>query len=123
MRGANRILLVDDDADIRDTLSEFLQDEGYEVLCAQNGREALEHLRRPPSPCVILLDLSMPVMDGLEFRVEQMKDPSLAAIPVVIVTAGKQLRDVPAELPVVPKPPNLDKLMSLIRRYCVSAEH
>src|SRR5579862_4602951 len=65
------ILIVDDDPDIRDSLKEVLEDEGYEVNGVANGREALDYLRKSPRPCVILLDLMMPVMDGWQFRREQ----------------------------------------------------
>ena len=65
------ILIVDDDPDIRDSLKEVLEDEGYEVNGVANGREALDYLRKSPRPCVILLDLMMPVMDGWQFRKEQ----------------------------------------------------
>jgi len=115
---AKRVLIVEDDADIRETLAEFLRDEGYDVACAQHGRDALDQLKVSALPSVILLDLSMPVMDGFEFRSEQLKDPRLASIPVVVITAGQQLRDLPADLPVIAKPPNLETLVSMVQRYC-----
>ena len=75
------ILVVDDDPDIRDSLREVLEDEGYEVACVGNGREALDHLKTAnPRPCVILLDLMMPVMDGWQFRKEQKQDAEIAGI-------------------------------------------
>src|SRR5205814_8831977 len=87
--GCPRILVVDDDPDIRDSLREVLEDEGYDVSCVGNGREALDHLKAAsPRPCVILLDLMMPVMDGWQFRREQKKlEPELANIPLVVITA------------------------------------
>jgi CheY-like chemotaxis protein len=81
------ILVVEDDADIRDVLVEVLELEGYEIAVAGNGREALEHLRRAKRPDLILLDLMMPVMDGWQFRAEQRQNPEWAGIPVVILTA------------------------------------
>src|ERR1039458_2805429 len=83
-----RVLLVEDDADIRDLLAGFLEDEGFTVATAPNGKEALAWLGTHPAPRVILLDLWMPVMTGEEFREVQMRDPVLAAIPVVIITAA-----------------------------------
>ena len=77
------ILVVDDDPDIRDSLREVLEDEGYGTSCVANGREALDFLRSGKRPCVILLDLMMPVMDGWQFLEEQKRDPALAAIPVL----------------------------------------
>ena len=83
------ILVVDDDPDIRDSLREVLEDEGYEVACVGNGREALDHLKTAnPRPCVILLDLMMPVMDGWQFRKEQKQDADDRRHP-----AGRHHRD------------------------------
>ncbi len=113
------ILVVDDDPDIRDSLREVLEDEGYEVACVGNGREALDHLKTSsPRPCVILLDLMMPVMDGWQFRREQKQDAEIADIPLVVITAtGKRpvLIDA-AEL--VMKPLDLTQLFAAIERYC-----
>ena len=81
------ILVVEDDADIRDVFVQVLELEGYEIAAAGNGREALEHLRRSKQPDLILLDIMMPVMDGWQFRAEQQRNPELASIPVVILTA------------------------------------
>jgi CheY-like chemotaxis protein len=113
-------LVVDDDPDIRDSLREVLEDEGYPVSCVGNGREALDHLQAAsPRPCVILLDLMMPVMDGWQFRKEQKKlAPELANIPLVVITAtGKRpvLVDA-AEL--VMKPLDLNRLFEAVERYC-----
>jgi len=83
------ILIVDDDNDIRAALSELLEAEGFSVEGAPDGREALARLRAAKvHPAVILLDLMMPGMDGWDFRSEQMRDPRLAAVPVVIVSAS-----------------------------------
>lgn len=82
------ILVVDDDPAIRESLTEVLQDEGYAVLTATNGAEALRLLREGARPSVILLDLMMPVQDGYGFRAEQRQDPTLSDIPVIVVTAG-----------------------------------
>jgi len=113
------VLVVDDDPDIRDSLREVLEDEGYRVSCVGNGREALDHLKAAsPQPCVILLDLMMPVMDGWQFRKEQKQDPAIANIPLVVITAtGKRpvLVDA-AEL--VMKPLDLNRLFEAISRYC-----
>jgi len=113
------ILVVDDDPDIRDSLREVLEDEGYEVACVGNGREALDHLKTTkPQPCVILLDLMMPVMDGWQFRKEQKQDADISSIPLVVITAtGKRpvLIDA-AEL--VMKPLDLTQLFAAIERYC-----
>src|ERR1700682_362753 len=80
-------LIVEDDASIREAIAEVLRSEGYEASSCGHGREALEYLRDGHHPDVILLDLMMPVMDGWEFRIEQRKDPALATIPVVALSA------------------------------------
>jgi signal transduction histidine kinase len=82
-----RLLLVEDDPSIRETLAEMLEDEGYAVTTATNGREALDLLHQGIPPDVIVLDLMMPVMDGWEFRVAQRADPMLAAIPLLAMSA------------------------------------
>lgn len=81
------ILLVEDDEDIRQEISELFREEGYDVVGRRNGREALDALREGTTPDLILLDLRTPVMDGWQFRVEQKRDPALAAIPVVAISA------------------------------------
>jgi signal transduction histidine kinase len=82
-----RALLVEDDAAIRDILEQMLSEEGLQLASFRNGQDALSHLRVSSPPDVILLDLMMPVMDGWQFRVEQKKDPLLAGIPVVAMSA------------------------------------
>jgi CheY-like chemotaxis protein len=84
---SDRVLLVEDDGDLRASLFELLCDEGYEIATAANGLEALEQLRGPWRPAVIVLDLLMPVMDGWQFRTVQMADPDLNRIPVILLSA------------------------------------
>src|SRR5689334_1013848 len=83
----HRVLLVEDDDANRDSLTLLMQMAGHDVDAARHGAEALEFLRRGPSPCLILLDLTMPVMDGREFLRQQRESPALAAIPVVVLSA------------------------------------
>jgi CheY-like chemotaxis protein len=113
------VLIVDDDPDIRDSLREVLEDEGYEVASVANGREALDHLKASsPRPCVILLDLMMPVMDGWQFRKEQKQDPAIANIPLIVITAtGKRPVLIDAD-ELVMKPLDLGRLFEAIERYC-----
>jgi CheY-like chemotaxis protein len=86
------ILIIDDDASIRELLVEVLEEEGYPVQSASNGEEALSILRTLPKlPKLILLDLMMPVMDGWAFRQEQLQDPLLIGIPVVVLSAAYEL--------------------------------
>ena len=83
------VLVIDDEADIRSLLTDFLSAEGYAVVSALDGREGLARLAAGLRPAVILFDLKMPVMNGWQFRAAQLADPALAAIPA-IVTSGQQ---------------------------------
>jgi CheY-like chemotaxis protein len=87
--GCGGVLVIEDDTDILRAVVQVLEDEGYAVRAAENGRVGLAVLREPGAqpPCVILLDLMMPVMDGWAFRAEQLRDPALARIPVIVLTA------------------------------------
>ena len=79
------VLIVEDEKDTRCAMRELLDLYGFSVAEASNGLEALEYLRRGARPSIILLDLMMPVMDGLQFREQQLRDPALANIPVIAV--------------------------------------
>jgi CheY-like chemotaxis protein len=114
------ILLVDDDADVRESVGEVLEEEGYHVTAASNGKEALRLLRDVKlRPDLILLDIMMPEMDGWAFRSEQQKDPDIASIPVVVFTAHGAPRDIARQLDAagfLKKPLSLDDLLSTIDR-------
>jgi CheY-like chemotaxis protein len=84
---AAKVLLVDDDFAILDGVAEFLEGEGFAVVSASNGLEALNRLRSGLRVDVIVLDVMMPMMDGWDFRAEQLADPSLRDIPVVVISA------------------------------------
>src|SRR6476661_1385409 len=97
------VLVVEDDDDTRDSLQELLGNEGYAVLAAANGAAALSLLRAAPRartpPCdLVILDLMMPVMNGWDFRARQRADPTLAGIPVLLMSAGGHLASVSGEL-------------------------
>jgi CheY-like chemotaxis protein len=117
------VLVVDDDASIRESLAELLGDEGCRVQTATNGAEALSLLRPPAQlrPCVILLDLMMPVMNGQEFYAEQQRDPALATIPIVVISADKNLAlkatGIGSEF--LPKPVRLETVLGVLGRHCV----
>lgn len=122
---AHQILIVDDDADIRESLIELISDHGYEAVGASDGRAALDQLRAGQRrPCVILLDLMMPRMDGWQFREEQRNDPTLAGIPVVVLSAYEH-RAAMSELGAADylgKPVPIDALIGAIRRHCPDAQ-
>jgi CheY-like chemotaxis protein len=111
------ILIIEDCDEIRVDLAELLRDEGYEVATARHGAEALDLLGRGPAPSLILLDLMMPVMDGWQFRKEQLGKPNLAPIPVVLLTgsnnAQQHARDLKA-VGCVQKPFDFDQLLCTV---------
>jgi len=118
-----RLLVVDDDVELRASLADVLRDAGFAVLEAANGKDALTLLRSEPPPDAILLDLMMPVMDGWEFRAAQKREPSLARTPVVVMTAdgSPHAEAVDAAL-LVRKPFDLRTLLDGVDRVLVSAE-
>ena len=113
------VLIVEDDADLRDMMAQLLSLEGFNAATVSNGREALEYLHDGDRPDVILLDLMMPVMDGWEFRRRQQADPSVAGVPVIVLSALDQSRaaDVRADA-FLKKPLDFDRLLTLVRNYC-----
>jgi CheY-like chemotaxis protein len=120
-RAAGCVMVVDDDADIRDSIGDILELRGYEVRRAANGREALERLREGPRPCVILLDLMMPVLNGWEFRAAQATDAELAAVPVVIISGDGSADQKAASVGVreyLRKPLELSAILEVVRRHC-----
>lgn len=113
---APRVLVVEDDEDAREAIIDLLQMKGYKAVPARNGKEALDYLNRGPAPVLILLDLWMPVMDGWQFRREQIKDSRLAKIPVVVITALSDRADIDAN-EIIIKPIDIDQLFRTIRHY------
>ncbi|MET0283670.1 MAG: response regulator [Polyangiales bacterium] len=115
----SRILLVEDDADIRESIKDVLEDEGYVVAEAGNGVEALDRLRTDALPDLILLDLMMPVMNGLQFHQELVKDAAWRAIPIVVLSADADARNKAAAmkaLDVIEKPVELERLFQTVAR-------
>ena len=115
------ILVVDDDAVLCQFLTELLQDAGYSVVTAANGLEALNKLRQVvPQPCLILLDVTMPLMDGWTFREQQLQDPYLATIPVVYISATSHHRVQAAVSGAhhLLKPFVVQDLLQMVARFC-----
>ena len=113
------VLIVDDDADSQEMLRLALDAAGYTVSITANGRDALTHLRSTANTCIIILDLSLPMMDGAQFRAAQLRDRSLAWIPVVVLSGSidgaVRARELGARA-FVPKPVDLDRLRAALRR-------
>ena len=116
------MLVVDDDRDIRDVLTDALEAEGYRVITAPDGQEALDWLRASTvRPCVILLDLMMPRMDGLQFRTEQLNEPSFAAVPVIVLSADPSVIATAKSLNFagsLRKPVPLEALLAAVHAHC-----
>lgn len=112
---ARRVLVVDDDPDILDALSEILEAEGYDVQRARNGREALQRLEQG-LPALVLLDLMMPVMDGWEFA--RSLDPG-ARPPIIVLSADRNVSAKAKEIGALgwlAKPFELSDLLAAVRR-------
>lgn len=118
MSGCKTVLIVEDDDSIRETMRLALEMRGYQVATAANGKEGIALLAELPEPCLILLDLMMPVMDGWGFVTEMSRDPRLGRIPVVVVTAFTNQAAKIAARSVLAKPVPLDVLYETVRTYC-----
>lgn len=114
------VLVVEDDPDIRETLAQILEEEGYQPLIAENGQEALRRLEEGPRPRMILLDLMMPIMDGWQFREAQRKDPKIASIPVVVISADGNVRQNALKIGAnghIRKPVGIEELLDVVQRF------
>ena len=113
------VLIVEDDVELRDMMAQLLTLEGFVATAVANGHEALEYLRKGDRPDIILLDLMMPVMDGWEFRRKQQSAPTLATVPVVVLSALDHRRAAEVDaVAFLKKPLDFDRLLELVRRYC-----
>lgn len=113
------ILIIEDDTDIRETFREVLELEGYKVLTAANGKDAIDRADPAQPVALILLDLMMPVMNGWEFLESRKNSPSLADVPVVVVTAaGARPEKIPQASETIKKPVEIDTLIDAAARYC-----
>jgi CheY-like chemotaxis protein len=115
------ILYVEDEIDTRDAVSFALEDQGYSVFGAANGQTALDYLRSSPPPCLILLDLMVPVLDGWQFMAVRAREPALMSIPVIIVSAHMSIQRQTTPLKAagyLTKPIDMDVLLETVRRYC-----
>jgi CheY-like chemotaxis protein len=127
--GRATILLIEDDSTAREALHEILNYEGYSVLPAENGKRALESVEATgTTPTLILLDLAMPVMDGVAFLSQVPNYARLASVPIIIMSADSRAFRLRAERPgkvmeVLPKPIDLCRMKELIRKHSSQASH
>jgi CheY-like chemotaxis protein len=121
---AHRILVVDDEEMIRDSIVEFLDDNGYQAVGAADGQEALNTLTAGGVlPCLILLDLMMPVMDGRSFREHQLQTPQIAGIPVVVFSAYRDVAKTASDMNAaghLSKPLKLSELLRTVQQHCTN---
>jgi CheY-like chemotaxis protein len=121
-KASDLVLVVEDDIDTRHLISVTLESADYQVVAAGDGEEAIRYLHSgAPLPCLILLDLMMPIMNGWEFRSAQQADPLLSQIPVVILSASSDVarhaQNLRASTYLV-KPMDLDAVVEAARKYC-----
>jgi CheY-like chemotaxis protein len=120
------VLIVEDDRHTREMLAALLSLEGFHTVAAEDGLEALHLLRTvrhraPELPCLVLLDLTMPRLGGHEFRRAQLGDPTVASVPVAVMSGATDLEQRARALgavAVVAKPIDSDVLLNVVRRYC-----
>jgi two-component system, chemotaxis family, chemotaxis protein CheY len=126
MTVAGNVLIVEDDPDVREMLAALLSVEGFYAIGAEDGLEALHLLRTvrhraPDIPCLVLLDLKMPRLSGNEFRRAQLGDPTVAAVPVAVMSGADDLEVRARDLGAVaslPKPIDVENLLEVVKRYC-----
>jgi CheY-like chemotaxis protein len=122
--GGTFVLVVDDDPGIRESIETLLPMFGHRVVGAGDGAEALARLRAGDRPCLILLDLMMPGLNGFDLRTHLMADATLAEIPIIVITgAGQTVAEKASamNLEVMRKPFDLSALLSAVRRFCGGA--
>src|SRR5437588_9810271 len=123
---AGNVLIVEDDADTRGMLAALLATEGFHTVAAEDGLEALHLLRTvrhraPATPCLVLLDLRMPRLSGGEFRRAQLGDPTVASVPVAVMSGAidaEQRAQALGAVATVMKPIDVDVLLKIVRQYC-----
>ena len=125
---AGNVLIVEDDADIREMLAALLTMNGFHAVAAEDGLEGLHLLRTvrhraPDVPCLVLLDLKMPRLGGKEFRRAQLSDPIVANVPVAVMSGALDLEQRARALDavaVLTKPIDFGLLLEIVRRYCTN---
>jgi DNA-binding response OmpR family regulator len=123
---SGNVLIVEDDRETRNMIAAWLATEGFNAVAAEDGLEGLHLLRTvrrraPDQPCLVLLDLKMPRLSGKEFRRAQLGDPTVASVPVAVMSGATDIEKRAAALgavATVPKPIDLDLLREVVRRYC-----
>lgn len=113
------MLVVEDDPEIRFVVRQVLESEGYSVVEAENGQQAVSRIDQGLSPHLILLDLNMPVMDGKEFLSVRKSRPDMHSIPVIVITASMNEKAADGATAFLRKPPDLERLIALVQEHCL----
>jgi CheY-like chemotaxis protein len=116
------VLVVDDDSAVRESTAAFLENRGFQVVQASNGLAALNLLEGTLTPTAILLDVAMPVLDGIGFRQLQLRNPTIAEVPVILVTGDERQLSNLGAVSVLRKPVHPVKLVEEVRRCCLRSE-
>ncbi|HVO26859.1 MAG TPA: response regulator [Candidatus Margulisiibacteriota bacterium] len=122
MPGHGPVLVVDDDPNILEVMQRLFESIGHGVVTAANGDEAMRRLQSGLVPCLIILDLDMPVKDGISFRREQLADPILARFPVIILSSRHDVEQIAGSLQAAAyftKSRDLDALLPLVADHCL----
>lgn len=114
----NSILVVEDDDDIRNAIVDLLESEGYHAEAAVNGKDALDKLDTMDKPCLVLLDMMMPIMNGRQFLDVVTKDSKLAPLPVLIVSAVADKTNTEGSVGFLKKPIDIDVVLNVVSQYC-----
>lgn len=120
------VLIIEDDDGVRDSLAAILREEGYFVEMVNNGAEALARLQERPLPTLILLDLMMPVVDGIDFRKQQLADPELRKIPIIIISARPDVAEQAHTLGAdafLQKPMSFEELLHVVQNRAITEVH
>ena len=123
---AGNVLIVEDDPEVREMITALLATEGFYTVAAGDGLEALHLLRTvrhraPDAPCLVLLDLKMPRLGGTEFRRAQLDDPTVANVPIVVMSGATDLEqraEAMGAVATLTKPLDFDVLIEVVKRYC-----
>ncbi len=118
LKTCNSVLVVEDDEDIRNAIIDLLETEGYRTESAVNGKDALNKLSKISKPCLVLLDMMMPIMNGRQFLDAVMRDAKLAPLPVLIVSAIADKSSTEGSIGFLKKPIEIDVVLDVVAQYC-----